>query len=479
MADGRQILEIVMGGNSASKGGTQGGESGKSENALSSMAKKLGLSNENEKETAEGTTGMAKKFDGFVKNQLGISFNLANILKQSQIFTSFVGTIFQLMGALVDVILAPFLPVLIPVITKIARWIPWFQQKSEALAGGLFNFFAWLGGKFQAVAKFFGEVNTFMAPVRNVISSLWNSVMEWKDEMTLGNIYNNIFRAIEHFDKWIKGHFDDIWGKFKFWGDETKKAIDDVPGGIWKYIGIGLKWIVRKAGSLLDNMVKMMLGALPLGSIWKLLYSLGKNIVKFFGNIGLMLAKLIIKGGKWLITEGVGWLMGKITGLLQKLLSPIWDLVVKVGQKIPFVGKAFKNLDNLPLMGKALKRVPVIGTVAQIGFGAYETIQATRKYGLQAGMEFGAKNIAATGAGFLDLAVPGLGTAAAAGIDIGGTIMLERRWQQKMLEKEQQTVVNITQTDANGYDVQQQHFKAQGEISELEMSWERNIEGYR
>ena len=57
--------------------------------------------------------------------------------------------------------------------------------------------------------------------------------------------------------------------------------------------------------------------------------------------------------------------------------------------------------------------------------------------------------------------------------------MLERRWQQKMLEKEQQTVVNITQTDANGYDVQQQHFKAQGEISELEMSWERNIEGYR
>ena len=80
-----------------------------------------------------------------------------------------------------------------------------------------------------------------------------------------------------------------------------------------------MKWIVRKAGSLLDNMVKMMLGALPLGSIWKLLYSLGKNIVKFFGNIGLMLAKLIIKGGKWLITEGVGWLMGKITGLLQKL----------------------------------------------------------------------------------------------------------------------------------------------------------------
>ena len=82
MADGRQILEIVMGGGSAAQGGVQDGTGmNKSENALSSMAKKLGISNENEKDTAKGTTGMAKKFDGFIKNQLGISFTITDFYK--------------------------------------------------------------------------------------------------------------------------------------------------------------------------------------------------------------------------------------------------------------------------------------------------------------------------------------------------------------------------------------------------------------
>ena len=89
---------------------------------------------------------------------------------------------------------------------------------------------------------------------------------------------------------------------------------------------------MRKTGSLLDNMVKGILGALPLGSVWKLIYSLGKTIFKFFGGIGLMLAKLLLKSGKWLITEGVGWLVGKLSGLAKKILgvynnkSPLFNL---------------------------------------------------------------------------------------------------------------------------------------------------------
>ena len=58
MADGRQILEIVMGGGAAAAGGIEGSSgSDKSENALSSMAKKLGMSTEHDKDTAKGTTG--------------------------------------------------------------------------------------------------------------------------------------------------------------------------------------------------------------------------------------------------------------------------------------------------------------------------------------------------------------------------------------------------------------------------------------
>ena len=142
MADGRQILEIVMGGSGGAGGGVgaEGGGGGGS-NPLSTLAKKFGVSEEHQKDTATGVQGVTKGMGNFVKNQLGISFSLANILKQSQIFTSFVGSIFQIFGALVDVILAPFLPVMIPIITQIGSWIPWVQVKAQQMADGLFTFF--------------------------------------------------------------------------------------------------------------------------------------------------------------------------------------------------------------------------------------------------------------------------------------------------------------------------------------------------
>ena len=59
---------------------------------------------------------------------IGINVGTASILKQSQVFTGYIGTIFQLMGALVDVILAPFLPIMIPAIKLLASFIPIAQK---------------------------------------------------------------------------------------------------------------------------------------------------------------------------------------------------------------------------------------------------------------------------------------------------------------------------------------------------------------
>ena len=72
-------------------------------------------------------TSMTKNTKGVMQNlgkTMGINVGIASILKQSQVFTGYIGTIFQLMGALVDVILAPFLPVLIPAIKLLASFIP-------------------------------------------------------------------------------------------------------------------------------------------------------------------------------------------------------------------------------------------------------------------------------------------------------------------------------------------------------------------
>ena len=66
---------------------------------------------------------------------MGIEVSIKSMLKQSQIFTSYVGTIFQLMGALVDVMLAPLLPLLVPVARWIGSKIPvlaeWARRKGE------------------------------------------------------------------------------------------------------------------------------------------------------------------------------------------------------------------------------------------------------------------------------------------------------------------------------------------------------------
>jgi|TARA_R110000824_G_scaffold156873_23_gene330176 hypothetical protein len=476
MADGRQILEIVMGGSgAAAAGGVEGGSgSGKSENALSSMAKKLGMSTDLESETAKGTTGMAKKFDGFIKNQLGISFNLANILKQSQIFTSFVGTIFQLMGALVDVILAPFLPVLIPVITKVASWIPWVQQKAQEVANFLFSSFAWIGKQWENATQIWNKVNEFLEPVKNVVGQIWDKVTTWASDLSVSNIGTSIGRIWDTASTAIKGFFEGVWTKFKNWGDDVGKKVDDVPEGIWKFLGRGITWALRKGGMMLDNVVKGLLGALPLGSIWKLMYSLAKAITKFLSNAALMLVKLLLKLGKWLITSGVPAVVRGLKSMFGKIAENIWNLIKKIGAKLPFgMDKAFKSLGgNMPLVGKVLKRLPVVGTAAQLGFGAVETYRATKKYGLQAGLAFGAKNLAATAASV----VPVGGTVGAAAIDIGGTIALTKYYDAQLAKKEAEKTqpITIIQQDANGQDMQTKHFRIQGQEKEIRDSYERD-----
>ena len=94
---------------------------------------------------------------GFLKSIFGVNTGVAALLKQSQIFTGIVGTIFQILGALVDVILAPFLPIVIPAIKLIARQIPIVAEWSRRLykfVEPLFDFFGdmfgGLAGKFAS-----------------------------------------------------------------------------------------------------------------------------------------------------------------------------------------------------------------------------------------------------------------------------------------------------------------------------------------
>jgi|TARA_R110000824_G_scaffold378899_2_gene570543 hypothetical protein len=96
--------------------------------------------------SADSLKNIDKKTGGYVKNTLGINIGIASILKQSQIFTGTLGTIFQILGALVDVILAPFMPIIVAALKSMAGNIPEIQAKAQLIVGHIVKVVMWLAG---------------------------------------------------------------------------------------------------------------------------------------------------------------------------------------------------------------------------------------------------------------------------------------------------------------------------------------------
>jgi len=79
-----------------------------------------------------------------VRSSLGINVGIASLLKQSQLFTGTLGTIFQILGAMVDVVLAAFMPLIIPALKTMANSIPEIQEKMERVRIGIEKAVDWL-----------------------------------------------------------------------------------------------------------------------------------------------------------------------------------------------------------------------------------------------------------------------------------------------------------------------------------------------
>ena len=91
------------------------------------------------KTQTEATKESAKTGKFSLAKAIGMNFTLGSILKQSQIFASTAGSIFQIMGALVDVILAPFVPLIVPWIRKLAEAVPAAAEKAREFQEWLVN----------------------------------------------------------------------------------------------------------------------------------------------------------------------------------------------------------------------------------------------------------------------------------------------------------------------------------------------------
>ena len=115
--------------------------------------------------------GMAKALGG----TFGIQFSIASILKQSQIFTGVLGTIFQILGAFIDVMLAPFMPIFVRIIRRMVSWIPTIQEKAEQAAEWLDN--SWIRNKESVTATIVDAVFTALrnAPWKQIGTAIFNN----------------------------------------------------------------------------------------------------------------------------------------------------------------------------------------------------------------------------------------------------------------------------------------------------------------
>ena len=137
---------------SSPAGGQPKPSSGQDEAARKNV-KSMGALGKTMRGVLKATTNQPKWWAKGMK-AAGISMGLGGILKQSQVFTGTLGAIFQIFGAMVDVMLAPFIkPIIIPAIKKLASFIPKMREVGEWLLKGFQKIWPWVWAVIKWLSK--------------------------------------------------------------------------------------------------------------------------------------------------------------------------------------------------------------------------------------------------------------------------------------------------------------------------------------
>jgi|TARA_R110001632_G_scaffold191460_2_gene312243 hypothetical protein len=175
-------------GFSAAAGAAAGGVGGAALGALSESAKDL------MKPSGKFWSILSKN-----KSVLGINLGIGSLLKQSQVFTSGISSVLQIIGALVDVFIAPFfIPLILPLIKKMSSFIPIVREKAQELAD---KWVPYIKDKFTRIWQ--GD-DTWFTKITKSVGALVGTIMEitgidkvWKDfKDKFGTIRDGVNKAI-------------------------------------------------------------------------------------------------------------------------------------------------------------------------------------------------------------------------------------------------------------------------------------------
>tara|TARA_R110002051_G_scaffold153446_2_gene225842 strand:- start:2008 stop:3642 length:1635 start_codon:yes stop_codon:yes gene_type:complete len=272
----------------------------------------------------------------------GIQFGVGALLKQSQLFTGFLGSIFQIVGGMIDLMLAPLMPIFIPVLKFLAKMMPGVRITATAIANKLIeigtsitgwwkeNAPSWLqGGDGTQIAQVAGGV--FTALMFAKFTGLWK----------FGKWFLNIKVGQEALEAGVKG-------AAKTAAKEGAKTIGgSIKSGIWrfiKYLGSGFKALMFKIPGVqslvgLATKTSIMLKSFK-DTVITTLYVWMDDSIKFFKSAATDIGRHFLTGTR----EMVKSIWAKFTGPLSKLTGPLGILKTKIMDFLPKITGPFAAL---------------------------------------------------------------------------------------------------------------------------------------
>ena len=187
-------------------------------------------------------------FKTLAKNKafLGINFGVGSLLKQSQVFTGVIGSILQIIGAMVDAFIAPFIvPLFVPLAKKAGSFIPKIQKYSQQLAE------KWVPRIQEAFQNLTGGKGPFLERLREFIFGFLDGVPEFLNDVFAGMGFDEFGAKVERYSQMVANVFKalyDIIFDFIIPGfDKIGVLIGNVIGGFndlgnaFEYIGLLVK----------------------------------------------------------------------------------------------------------------------------------------------------------------------------------------------------------------------------------------------
>ena len=180
---------------------------------------------------AEQSFKFTKQNAAAASKTAGISFTIGSLLKQSQIFTGVVGSVFQIIGAFIDIMLLPLIPIVTPIIKTMGKLLgtsaQYMSKKPTEIAMQVFKMIPIVGGIITAIEVVNWLKNWLSGPDSPIIK-IKNSVMGFFEQFPL--------------------NVDKLWTQIKLWGVtkvlEVLTKIDDTWNAVTSWLG-AIEWDLK------------------------------------------------------------------------------------------------------------------------------------------------------------------------------------------------------------------------------------------